>query len=270
MIPRFLCIILCLWLPTAAIAQPAQRVISLAPNLTELAYAAGLGDKLVGVSAYSDFPPQAKSIEQVASWQGVNVERILALKPDLVLAWRGGNPQRPLDQLSSLGIRVLYLDPESIEQIAQTLEQLSAYSENPTLAQNAAAQLRQQRDRLKQQYARTEPLPVFIQFGTQPLFSVSKATLQSEVVSLCGGKNIFEDSRAPWPQVSREQVLARQPHAIVITGDKQQKQTISEFWQPALNVPVVNLNADWFSRAAPRIILAAQQLCSTLQPIESE
>lgn len=270
MIPRFLCIILCLWLPAAAIAQPAQRVISLAPNLTELAYAAGLGDKLVGVSAYSDFPPQAKDIEQVASWQGVNVERILALKPDLVLVWRGGNPQRPLEQLSSLGIRVLYLDPESIEQIAKTLEQLSAYSQHPQLAQDVAHRLRQQRDQLKQQYARTTPLPVFIQFGTQPLFSVSKATLQSEVVSLCGGKNIFEESRAPWPQVSREQVLVRQPRVIVVTGDKQQKQTISDFWQPALNVPILTLNPDWFSRAGPRILLAAQQLCTELQPLKME
>jgi vitamin B12 transport system substrate-binding protein len=269
-IPRFLGIILCLWLPTVAIAHPAQRVISLAPNLTELAFAAGLGDKLVGVSAYSDFPPQAKSIEQVASWQGVNVERILALKPDLVLAWRGGNPQRPLEQLSSLGIQVLYLDPESIEQIAETLEQLAHYSEQPQLAQDVAARLRQQRDQLKRQYARTKPLPVFIQFGTQPLFSVSKATLQSEVVSLCGGKNIFAQSRAPWPQVSREQVLVRQPQAIVITGDKQQKQTINAFWQPALNVPVINLNADWFSRAGPRILLAAQQLCPELQPLKIE
>lgn len=268
MILRILVIVLCLWLPLAAIAQPAQRVVSLAPNLTELAFAAGMGDKLVGVSAYSDFPVQAKSVEQVASWQGVNVERILALKPDLVLAWRGGNPQRSIEQLVSFGIPVLYLDPENIEQIAETLEQLSRYSSDPKLAQDAATQLRQQRDKLKQQYARSTPLPVFIQFGTQPLFTVSKNTLQNDVISLCGGINIFANSRTLWPQVSREQVLARQPQAIVINGDKQQKQTVSSFWQPALNVPVVNLDADWFSRAGPRILLAAQQLCIALQPIQ--
>jgi len=261
---------LCLWLPLAAIAQPAQRVVSLAPNLTELAYAAGLGDKLVGVSAYSDYPPQAKNLEQVASWQGVNVERILALKPDLVLAWRGGNPQRPLEQLASLGIRVLYLDPENIEQIAQTLEKLGTYSREPQKALDAAADLRLQRDALLKRYFRTHPLPVFIQFGTQPLFTASAATLQSEVISLCGARNIFADSRAPWPQVSREQVLSRQPQAIVISGEKQQKQTISDFWQPALNVPIVNVEPDWFSRAGPRIILAAQQLCTALQPLKTE
>lgn len=270
---RALSLLLCLWLPVAAIAQsvkPAQRVISLAPNLTELAYAAGLGNKLVGVSAYSDYPPQAKNLEQVASWQGVNVERILALKPDLVLAWRGGNPQRPLEQIASLGIPVLYLDPESIEQIAQSLDQLSAYSADPQQAQHAATQLREQRDQLSKQYSRPHPLPVFIQFGTQPLFTASSATLQSEIISLCGAKNIFADSRAPWPQVSREQVLSRQPQAIVISGEKQQKHTISAFWQPALNVPVVNVEPDWFSRAGPRIILAAQQLCTELQPLKTQ
>lgn len=259
--------LLCLWLPLAAIAQPAQRVVSLAPNLTELAYAAGLGNQLVGVSAYSDFPPQAKKLKQVASWQGVNVERVLALKPDLVLAWRGGNPQRPLDQIASLGIPVLYLDPETIEQVAGALEQLAAYSPDPQAAKQAALQILQERDSLKKQYARANPLPVFIQFGTQPLFTAASKTLQSEIVSLCGAENIFADSRAPWPQVSREQVLSRQPQAIVISGGKQQKESVTAFWQPALNVPVVTVEADWFSRAGPRIMLAAAQLCTQLHAL---
>lgn len=269
MISRVLGWLFCLWLPLAAIAQPAQRVVSLAPNLTELAYAAGLGNQLVGVSAYSDFPPQAKKLEQVASWQGVNVERILTLKPDLVLAWRGGNPQRPLDQIASLGIPVLYLDPETIEQVAGALEQLAAYSPDPHIAKQAASQILQARDNLKKQYSRPHPLPVFIQFGTQPLFTASSKTLQSEIVSLCGAENIFADSRAPWPQISREQVLARQPQAIVISGGKQQKESVVAFWQPALNIPVVTVDADWFSRAGPRIMLAAAQLCTQLQALPS-
>jgi len=268
-IPRVLGLLLCLWLPVAAIAQPAQRVVSLAPNLTELAYAAGLGDQLVGVSAYSDFPAQAKKLEQVASWQGVNVERVLALKPDLVLAWRGGNPQRPLDQIASFGIPVLFLDPENIEQVAQALEQLAPYSPHPYMAQQAATQIRQQRDSLKKQYSRPHPLPVFIQFGTQPLFTASSKTLQSEIVSLCGAENIFANSRAPWPQVSREQVLARQPQAIVISGGQQQRDSVVAFWQPALKVPVVTVDADWFSRAGPRIMQAAAQLCTQLQSLPS-
>ncbi|MFZ4833432.1 vitamin B12 ABC transporter substrate-binding protein BtuF [Rouxiella sp. Mn2063] len=261
---RWIVCLLVLWLPLVATAQIAQRVVSLAPNLTEMAFAAGIGDKLVGVSAYSDYPSAAKRIEQVANWQGVNVERILALKPDLILAWRGGNPQRPLDQLASFGIKVLYLDPQTIEQVAQALDQLATYSATPQLATQTAEQIRQQQQALVARFARRTPVPVFIQFGTQPLFTAGSATLHSQIVTLCGGKNVFADSHVPWPQVSREQVLMRHPQAIVITGSQQQAQDISAFWKPALNLPIIALNPDWFSRAGPRIMLAAQQLCLKL------
>jgi len=257
-------LMLLLWLPLAATAQIAQRVVSLAPNLTEMAFAAGMGDKLVGVSAYSDYPAAAKHIEQVADWQGINVERILTLKPDLILAWRGGNPQRPLDQLASFGIKILYLDPQTIEQVAQALDQLATYSAMPQLAQQAAEQIRQQQRRLAARFTHQLPIPVFIQFGTQPLFTAAANTLQSQIVTLCGGKNVFADSRVPWSQVSREQVLMRHPQAIVIAGSRQQAQVITAFWQPALKLPVIALNPDWFSRAGPRIMLAAQQLCLQL------
>ncbi|MBU9819539.1 vitamin B12 ABC transporter substrate-binding protein BtuF [Rahnella sp. Lac-M11] len=264
MMRRFCLLLICLSLPLMATAAPAQRVISLAPNLTELAFAAGMGDQLVGVSAYSDFPPQASKLEQVANWQGINVERIVTLKPDLVLAWRGGNPQRPLDQLTSLGIRVIYLDPQNAQDVAKALEQLAAYSPEPAKAQQAARDFRQQWQALKQKYHREKPVPAFIQFGTQPLFTASSATMQSEVLEVCGAKNVFADSRVPWPQVSREQVLSRQPQVIVISGGKSQKAIIEGYWHSLLNAQVIALEPDWFSRAGPRILLAAQQLCPQL------
>lgn len=268
----WLALFCCLWLPLVATAQAAvaQRVISLAPSLTELAYSAGLGDKLVGVSAYSDYPPQAAKLEQVASWQGVNVERILALKPDLILAWRGGNPQRQLDQLASFGIPVLYLDPQSIEQVALALEQLAHYSAAPQQARDTANSLRQHQTELKMKYARAKPLPVFIQFGTQPLFTTSAKTLQNEVVSLCGAENIFANSPVPWPQVSREQVLMRQPQAIIIAGSIDQQKNVTAFWHSSLQAPVITLNPDWFSRPGPRIILAAKQLCYKLTQLSAQ
>ncbi|WP_408068327.1 vitamin B12 ABC transporter substrate-binding protein BtuF [Yersinia pekkanenii] len=250
-------------------ALAAERVISLSPSTTELAYAAGLGDKLVAVSAYSDYPEAAKKLEHVASWQGVNVERILALKPDLILAWRGGNPQRPLDQLASFGIPILYFDPVNIDQIANDLDKLAQYSPHPEQAHQAAEQLRQQVTELHHHNARSQPLRIFLQFGTQPLFTSSGHTLQSEIVSLCGGENIFAASRVPWPQVSREQVMTRQPQVIVISGDPSQVDNIKAFWRPQLAVPVITLNEDWFNRAGPRILLAAKQLCQQMASLPS-
>jgi vitamin B12 transport system substrate-binding protein len=255
---------LCLVLPASA----AQRVISLAPNTTELAYAAGMGETLVAASAYSDYPPAAKKLEQVASWQGMNLERILALKPDLILAWRGGNPQRLLDQLASFGIPIFYADAQNIDDIAKSLDALAQYSPHPEQAHQAAESIRQQMAALKAQYAHNQPRRVLLQFGTQPLFTASAATLQSQVLALCGAENIFADSRMPWPQISREQVLARQPQTIVITGGAQQIASVKAFWAPQLAVPVIALNEDWFNRAGPRIMLAAQELCSQLAEIK--
>lgn len=255
-----------LWLLTLAFAvsaATAPRVVTLAPNLTELAFAAGITP--TGVSSYSDYPPAAQHIEQVANWQGINTERLLSLKPDLVVAWRGGTPQRQIDQLQALGIKVLWLEADSIDQLSAALRRLAAWSPQPQQAERAAADLEQQFNDLRLRYPHPQPVKVFLQFGQQPLFTAAGNTLQDEILRLCGGSNIFADSRVPWPQVSREQVLARQPQAIVAPGNAERGAQIATFWQPQLAVPVITVNDDWFSRAGPRIILAARQLCERLQ-----
>ncbi|NBM55187.1 vitamin B12 ABC transporter substrate-binding protein BtuF [Proteus sp. G2669] len=256
------------WLNFAIATTLADRVITLSPSATEMAYAAGMGDNIVGVSAYSDYPEAAKNIEQVANWQGINIERILLLKPDLVIAWQGGNPQRPLDQLKALGIPIIYSDPQSIEEIADDLVTLSSYSHHPDIAIRNAQQLRQQYQILQQQYASTisnQPnKKVFIQFGMQPLFTTSNSTLQSHITELCGGENIFANSPVAWPQVSREQVLTKQPDLIIFSGKADQIPTVRAFWQPQLTVPIIAIDEDSFSRPAPRIINAAQQICEAI------
>ena len=219
----------------------APRVITLSPANTELAFAAGITP--VGVSSYSDYPPQAQKIEQVSTWQGMNLERIVALKPDLVIAWRGGNAERQVDQLASLGIKVMWVDATSIEQIANALRQLAPWSPQPDKAEQAAQSL-------------LDP------------FTSGKESIQNQVLEVCGGENIFKDSRVPWPQVSREQVLARSPQAIVITGGPDQIPKIKQYWGEQLKIPVIPLTSDWFERASPRIILAAQQLCNALSQVD--
>nr|WP_247666732.1 vitamin B12 ABC transporter substrate-binding protein BtuF [Pectobacterium versatile] len=262
---KLLCWLTGLLLCTAAYAIP-QRVISLAPHATEMAYAAGMGEQLIAVSAWSDYPPEAKKLEQVASWQGINLERILALKPDLILAWREGNSQRPLEQLANFSIPIVYLDAKTVDDIPASLRQLATYSRHPEQAEQAATNFQQEIGKLQHAGERhnATPLRVFIQFGTQPLFTSSKATLQSQIVSLCGAENIFSDSPVPWPQVSREQVLRRQPQAIIVGGAPERISSVQAFWQPQLAVPVITVNEDWFSRSGPRLLLAAQQICSQL------
>ncbi|MGN7792553.1 vitamin B12 ABC transporter substrate-binding protein BtuF [Enterobacter sp. 22452] len=238
------------------------RVITLSPANTELAFAAGITP--VGVSSFSNYPPQAASIEQVATWQGMNLERIVALKPDLVLAWRGGNAERQVNQLTSLGIKVMWVDAVSIEQIAQTLRELAPFSPTPKKAEDAAKQMLSDYAALKSRYNTPAKKRIFLQFGSQPLFTTGKGSIQNQVLEICGGENIFAASRVPWPQVSREQVLARQPQAIVVVGNASDIPKVEQFWQSQLKIPVIPLNGDWFERASPRIILAAKQLCAAL------
>lgn len=263
--------LLCTLLVTfSALATPKQRVISLSPANTELAYAAGLGDNLVAVSAYSDYPEQAKKIEQVADWQGLNVERIIALKPDLILAWRGGNPQRPLEQLASFGIPIIYFDPQSIDEVINSVTELAQYSPNPKIAQHNIEMMRATLASYQNKKALiNKPKRVFIQLGIQPLFSTGNQTLQNDVVEFCDGENIFANSTVQWPQVSREQVLTRKPDVIIMTGSAEQEKAVKEFWHPQLNVPVIRLNEDWFHRAGPRIVNATEQLCEQLNSLSN-
>ncbi|MBB1198726.1 vitamin B12 ABC transporter substrate-binding protein BtuF [Enterobacteriaceae bacterium 89] len=257
--------VLALLLALPAWLMAAPRVITLSPANTELAFAAGITP--VGVSSFSDYPPEATHIEQVASWQGMNLERIVALKPDVVLAWRGGNAERQVNQLSSLGIKVLWVETGSVEQLADALKKLAVWSPNPQQANQAAKSLLQQFNSLKQQYANAPKKNVFMQFGTNPLFTSNKDSIQNEIVEICGGKNIFADSRVPWPQVSREQVISRQPQAIITAGETAEVTKIKQYWHDQLKIPVIALNSDWFERASPRIILAAKQLCSALAQV---
>lgn len=246
---------------------PAKRIITLSPSATEMAYSAGMGEYIVGVSAYSDYPENAKKKEQVANWQGINVERILLLKPDLIIAWASGNPQRPLDQLKALGIPILYSDPHTVDDVANELDMLSKYSVHPEIALKNAAQLRQQYQQIKRKYsssAETQKKKVFIQFSLNPLFTTSRHSLQSDITEQCGGINIFADSSVAWPQVSREQVLIRKPEMIIFSGKKSQIPAVQAFWQPQLDVPIIAIDEDSFSRPAPRIINAMQQICEAI------
>lgn len=267
---QLITLLLACFISFSALSEPKQRVISLSPANTELAYAAGLGDNLIAVSAYSDYPEQAKILEQVSDWQGVNVERIIALKPDLILAWRGGNPQRPLDQLASFGIPIIYFDPQTIDEVINAVNELSQYSPKPELAQQSVDAMRAKLTSYQnQKKSGLKTKKVFIQLGTQPLFSAGYHTLQNDVVTFCGGENIFANSAVQWPQVSREQVLTRNPDVIVMAGSAEQEKVVRDFWHSQLDVPIIRLNEDWFHRAGPRIIDATEQLCEQLNALSN-
>ena len=257
--------LLIIFLPGQLLASP--RIISLSPTNTELAFAAGITP--IAVSTYSNYPPEAKTIEQVANWQGLNFERIVALKPDVVLAWRGGNPERQVSQIEALGSKVIWLDSKSVTDVEAALRQLAPLSPTPEKALQVADELGHKFAELRARYKTNKPIKVFLQFSQQPLFTTNHESIQNEIVKMCGGENIFASSPVPWPQVSREQVLSRKPEAIIIAGDESRVPSVQQFWHNQLPVPVIAVNDDWFTRAGPRILLAAEQLCQTLEKTAS-
>ncbi|MGR2768390.1 vitamin B12 ABC transporter substrate-binding protein BtuF [Photobacterium ganghwense] len=265
----------CFLLLSAATATAAvERVISLSPHTTELAYAAGLGDKLVAASDYSDYPEAAKALERVANYRGIKLERIVALQPDLILAWQGGNPSREMERLEQLGFTVFYSNPKTLTDIATSLEALGKYADSPQQANAAATDFRQQLNALQQSHQTQRPVKYFYQLSDAPMITLSGESWPSQVFALCGGQNVFADSPAAYPQVSEEQVIIRQPEVIFGTNHAGSQLSRWNKWQQQL--PAVArgnlffLTSDWLNRPTPRTLKAAQEVCHYLDKVRQQ
>jgi vitamin B12 transport system substrate-binding protein len=249
------------------LAKSYQRIVTLSPHATELAFSAGLGNKIVAVSEGSDFPPETANLEKVASYKGIKLEKILALSPDLVIAWPAGNPIRAIEKLKHLGIEIYNADVTHLNGIADNLEALSRYADNPSIGKKNAEQFRQKLNELRTQYTNKKPITYFYQLSEKPIITIAKNSWPSEIFSFCGGVNIFANSPSPYPQVGIEQVLINKPQ--VIFNSHHAIENI-EMWRSWSEIPAVHnhyiwtLNADWMNRPTPRTLKAIKQVCDYL------
>lgn len=256
-----------LWIPSTLATEvtTAKRVVSLAPHATELAYSAGLGDNLVGVSERSDYPPQADKLEKVANYQGIKVEKIIALQPDLILAWPAGNPPRELAKLEQFGFNIYYSKTKSLDSIATNIEQLSQYASDPSIGENNAKQYKEQLNALRLKYKDAEPVSYFYQLSEKPIITVAQGHWPSEVFEFCGGRNIFEDSASSYPQVGIEQVVLNKPQVIFTSQHAIENGTMWQSWEEEIPAVAKNqiwsLNSDWINRPTTRTLQAIQQVC---------
>lgn len=252
-------------------ADPVERVISLAPHATEIAYAAGLGDKLIAVSDHSDYPEEATKLEKVSNYQGLKLERIIALQPDLVIAWPAGNPAKELEKLKQFGINIYYSTTGSLDDIANNIEQLSQYSQDPSVGLNAAKQYRSRLATFKQRYQTDLPVRYFYQLSEQPIITVAKGNWPSEVFSFCGGENVFAKSAVPYPQVGTEQVVLSEPEVIFTSEHAIAKGSSWLDWKQQLsaveNGYVWSLNSDWLNRPTPRTLNAIKEVCEHFETV---
>ena len=255
---------------------PATRVVSLAPDLAELLYDVDAGGTLKGTVEYSDWPAAAKQVPRVGDAYHVNIEKVLALQPDLVLVWKGGTPQPLIDKLRGLALNVLDLGTHELPDIAANLQALGTATGHADAADLAAEDFRTRLGALREHYEHQVPLKVFYEISAQPLFTVGGSQSISKLMEVCGGRNVFADLSDLAPAVTLEAVLARDPEVIATgdgEGDVQQRFKDWQRW-PKLSATregnFVVLNDDWISRSTPRLLDAGKQLCEALQKIRDK
>jgi len=252
--------------------QPARRIVSLAPYLSELLFAAGAGDAVVGVSEYSDYPEAAVSVSRIGGGTGLDLEAILALQPDLVVAWQSGNPGNQVERLRSLGLTVFLSEPRHLQDVPDTLLRLGRLAGTEPVARAAAKRFSDRYRQLEKRYAQRPAVSVFYQIWEQPLMTLNGAHLFSDVVRLCGGRNVFAELPALAPQVGIEAILAADPEVIVVAVDEQDSALLAA-WQrwPSLtavhNGHVYAVARERLVRHTPRILEGAEELCAILEGV---
>jgi iron complex transport system substrate-binding protein len=252
---------------------PVQRIVALTPHLTELVFAAGAGAKLVGVSADSDYPLAARRLPVIGGAGRADLERIVALKPDLVLAWLSGGQQADVERLEALGIPVIVTEPRRLEDIARQIELIGRVAGTGYAAERAAYQFRSQLRLLHTRYADRKPVRVFYQIWREPLMTVNGRHIISEAIRLCGGRNVFADLPTLTPTVSMEALLAANPDAIIVSGSAARRDTLLAEWRGQSRLRAVAAghvyfsDADLMHRATPRMLEGVKAMCEDLERV---
>ena len=264
--------------------HPPSRVVTLAPSLTELVFAAGGGSAIVAVSSLSDYPPAARGIARIGDVTRLDVERIVALKPDLVLVWNRGNTTRELDQLEAAGLRLFRLEPQRLGEVAQAIERLGVVLGHRTVAEQAAGRFRASVAALRDSHVAASPVRVFYQVWPSPLMTVGSGQIINEAIDLCGGRNVFARLPALIPLVSVESVIVADPEAVFGTDAgagaallrRDPNAPAFAVWRRHPGVTAVQqgwlylLAGDVISRQGPRIVEGVAAMCRALDAVRHE
>ncbi len=249
--------------------KPAQRIIAMAPHVTELLYAAGGGDKIVGAVTYSDYPEAAKKLPRIGDNRQVDMERVIAMKPDLIVIWLHGASERQIETLRQLNIPMFHSEPTKLDGIADNVQRLGQLMGTESVAQPVAAEIRQHFAALAKQYGNRPPVRMFYQVWDKPLYTLNGTSIVSDAMRLCGGVNIFADLKVTAPVVSNEAVLQADPEAIFGTSEKNYGGV--GLWRPYTTMKAVRsdnlftLDGELLNRAGPRMVAGTTALCEKLE-----
>ncbi len=251
---------------------PAQRIVSLAPGITELLFEAGAGEKIAGADDASDFPPAAKSIPRVGNSTAISLEQVATLRPDLVVAWPYGAAQRQMSGLRALGVPVFLADPNSIDTIVSTLVALGRLAGTTDVADNQASAMRDAARRIAGQYQGVRSISAYLQIWDRPLMTVNGLHLISSALQLCGIRNVFAAEKGLTPSPGSEAVIATDPQSIILLANPSQAAAWKQQWNryPHLRAAragaIVVIDPDRLARPTSRILEGVAQACDALRP----
>jgi len=261
---------------TIRLDHPATRIVSLAPHLTEILFYLGLGDKVVGVVEFSDFPSQAKKVKRVGNAFSVSVEAIVELKPDLILVWSSGGSGEQVRKLKSLGIPVYYSEPRVLLEVAEGIERIALLAGKGQRGSLAKQQFQARLQEVGRVPSGNNEPRVFFQISATDLYTVNDKHLMGQAISLCGGKNIFGSLNVPVPLVSSEAILVGQPQIIVRSADFPGQTEWRYQWQKYKQIPAVannhlyEVSADLISRPGFRMLQGIRQLCDIIGDVATK
>ena len=251
--------------------QPVTRIVSLMPHATELLFEVGAGDYIVGAVKYSDYPEAAKSIPRVGGYSALNIEAIVALQPDLLIAWPEGNRNRELDRLKALGLPILVSDPREFTDIVNALGIYGKITGKNNQAKKAQSAFNDKLSFLRERYSQQEKISVFYQVWNSPLMTQNGNTFISRAIEVCGGINIFADLPMTNPQVSIESILVQDPQVIVASGMGVARPEWLDDWRQYTTLQAVQKNQlfhirpELFQRPSSRFLIGTEQLCEAMQ-----
>lgn len=252
---------------TVSLGRPAQRIVALAPHLAEVVFAAGAGARLAGVSAFSRHPTEAARLPVVASHGRIDIERLIALRPDLVLAWRSGNSPLQIDRVQRLGVRVFATEVGALPDIPRIVRLVGALAGSGAVAEARARRLESEIADLRGRYAGARRVTVFLEIWHRPMLTVNGAHLIGDALRLCGGRNVFAAAKTLTPLASREEVLGARPEAIVTGGLGSE---VQQAWRGLEPVPAVRnrriyaIDPELLHGQGPRAIEGVRALCERL------
>lgn len=246
------------------------RIVALAPHIVENLYTIGAGEQIVGTVEYADFPESANKIPRLGGHQGIQIEKLLALKPDLVLAWKTGSKADDLALIERMGVKVLYGEANEVDKVPQELLRLGKLTGREDVAKHAATEFQQKLDAIKAKQQGKASVAVFYQLWPEPMMTVSKNTWINQLIEICHGSNVFANSRTDYPLISIENVIVAKPEVIILPEEKSKtKQPVID-WQQWPEVPAVQhnqfirVNADLLHRFTTRMLDGLDNMCDKI------